>query len=67
MKPIEIQVKIKCAEREANYWRDILRDKACRNCLHWQHDGCRLADGEVPPPSVQKSGCPAWEYDEIPF
>lgn len=67
MKPAEIEFKIRLAEKEAKLWRDILADKSCHHCLHFSAGGCNLADGQVPPPEVQKSGCPAWEYDEIPF
>lgn len=67
MKVSEIEFKIQLAEKEAKYWRDILADKACVNCLHFATGGCDLAGGQVPPPEVQKAGCPAWEWDQIPF
>jgi hypothetical protein len=67
MKVSEIQVKIQCAEREAHYWREILRKKSCADCINWYDSGCKLANGERPPPEVEKVGCPAWAWDEIPF
>lgn len=67
MKPIEIEVKIACARREMEHWQGILRDKSCQGCIHFQHPGCRLAGGIMPPAEVQKVGCPSWEYDGIPF
>jgi len=67
MKPHEIQVKVNIAQREADYWRQILRDKACKNCVEWEGNTCRLAGHITPPPDVQKTGCPEWTYDQIPF
>lgn len=67
MKIAEFEVKIRLAEKEAKYWRDILAKKSCDDCAHWQYQGCQLASGQTPPPEVQKAGCPAWEWDEIPF
>lgn len=67
MKPTEIEFKIKLAEREAQHWRNILERKSCDDCIHWRFQGCQLANGQTPPPEVQKAGCPAWEWDEVPF
>ncbi len=68
MKPVEIEVKIKVAEREADYWRQVLKKKSCLDCLYYGHGlGCRLADGAEPPEEVKKAGCESWEWDEIPF
>lgn len=67
MKPIEIEVKIACAQREMDYWRNILRGKSCEDCTNFQQGGCQLANGLRPPPEVVKAGCPEWTWDEIPF
>lgn len=67
MKPIEIEVKIACARREMEHWQGILAKKSCHDCQHFQHPGCQLANGISPPAEVQKVGCPAYEWDEIPF
>lgn len=67
MSPAEIQVKISVAQREADFWKDILQKKSCGFCKHWQHPGCELADGAEPPAEVVKVGCDAWSWDEIPF
>lgn len=67
MSPLEINVKINIARREMEFWQGILRDKSCKDCINFPEGVCKLAGGQVPPPDVQKVGCPAWEYDEIPF
>lgn len=68
MKKAEIEVKINIARREMQFWQGILDErKGCADCKQWQHRGCGLADGAEPPAEVVKSGCPEWEWDEIPF
>lgn len=67
MTPAEIQVKINIAQKEADFWRDILANKSCGDCTQWQHPGCGLANGAEPPPEVVKTGCDAWSWDDIPF
>lgn len=67
MKKIEIEVKINVARREMEYWQRILRDKSCEDCQHFQQRGCTLANGLQPPLEVVKTGCPEWNWDEIPF
>ena len=68
MKPSEIQVKIMCARREMEYWQEILARRSCSDCENrMTHGGCKLANGIVPPQEVQKSGCPEWDWDNIPF
>lgn len=62
-----IQVRINIASRELEYWRNLLRDKSCNDCENFQDGGCKLANGQRPPPEVQKVGCDSWEWDEIPF
>lgn len=66
MKAVELEVKVRMAEREAEFWRTILTRKSCIDCLHYEH-GCNLADGAEPPPEVKRTGCDSWEWDEIPF
>lgn len=67
MKPAEIQVKVMCARREMEYWQNILAKKSCGDCAHFEARTCRLAGGIAPPPEVQKTGCPEWTWDNIPF
>lgn len=68
MSPGEIQVKIQLAQREAGYWQSVLDEKSCRSCKHFDNGySCGLTNGIAPPPEVQKTGCPQWAWDEIPF
>ncbi len=67
MKPVEIQVKIRIAQAEADWWRNILAKKSCNDCMEWDDNACKLAGGVRPPPEVIKVGCDFWSYDEIPF
>ena len=67
MTEAEIQVKINIAQREANYWREVLASRSCKNCSQCTHPGCGLADGAEPPPEVVQFGCDAWSWDGIPF
>lgn len=68
MTPAEIQVKINIAQREADFWREILRRKSCKDCVHFANaPQCAMANGAVPPSDVQRTGCPSWSWDEIPF
>lgn len=67
MRPAEIQVKINIAQREADYWRNVLKNKGCHDCINFQRNACELANGQTPPLDVQKVGCPEWTWDEIPF
>lgn len=67
MTPAQITVKINIAQREADYWREILAKRSCLDCQHWKQPGCGLANDELPPSDVQKTGCPEWKWDEIPF
>lgn len=67
MRPAEIQVKINIAQREADWWRNLLKNKGCADCIHYQGNACDLTDGLTPPPDVLKTGCPEWNWDEIPF
>lgn len=63
-----IRDRIRMHEREAVLWREILNKRSCKSCEHWLIvGGCALAEGSEPPAEVQKTGCPAWEYDEVPF
>lgn len=50
----------------ANYL-GVLERKGCMTCEHFKSNGCALAGFASPPPEVQKSGCPEWDYDHIPF
>jgi hypothetical protein len=34
--------------------------------LHWAN-GCKLANGQMPPEQLQKAGCPAWDWDGVVF
>jgi len=67
MSPAEIEVKIACARREMEHWGQVLQKKSCESCEHFWDSGCKLANGVKPPPEVQKTGCPEWRYDCIPF
>lgn len=67
MTPSEIQVKINIAQKEADFWRSKLANKACETCLHWMHRGCGQAEGAEPPPEVVRAGCDDWSWDQIPF
>lgn len=67
MKPVEIEVKIGIARREMEYWQGVLKSKSCEDCQNFQQGACELAGGQTPPPDVLKTGCPEWNWDEIPF
>lgn len=67
MTPAEITVKINVARREMEYWQNLLRDKSCKDCKHFQRHVCDLAGGQIPPDNVQKVGCDSWAWDCIPF
>lgn len=68
MTPGEIEVKINFLSREIQYWRGILANKSCRSCEHFDNGySCGLTNGVAPPPEVQKTGCPQWAWDQIPF
>lgn len=67
MKPSEIKVKISMARREMQWWEGVLAKKSCIDCIHFHGGGCRLANGQTPPPDIQKTGCPEWTWDEVPF
>lgn len=67
MKIAEIEVKIACARREMEHWQNILNTRKCQDCEHWSGSGCDKAGGAVPPPDVQKTGCPEWQWNLIPF
>ena len=40
--------------------------KSCQSCLHWAN-GCKLANGQMPPEQVQKAGCASWDWDGVVF
>lgn len=67
MTPAEIEVKAACAKREMEHWQAILAGKSCGTCAHLCAGGCSLADGQMPPADIQKTGCQAWAWDCIPF
>jgi hypothetical protein len=67
MTPAEIEVKVSIARREMQFWQEVLTRKGCKDCKHWQHPGCGLAEGIHPPPDVVKEGCPEWLWDGVPF
>ena len=67
MTPVEIQTRIRVLEGELKIWREVLADKRCQTCVHFGAGCCALANGQVPPPDVQKTGCQAWAWDCIPF
>lgn len=71
MKPVEIEVKVNIIKKELAYWESVLKDRRCVTCLNYsrpmgKQSVCKLA-GITPPPEVLKTGCPEWDYDEIPF
>lgn len=67
MKPSEIKVKISIAQREVNFWQEILDKKSCKDCEQFSTGACKLAGGVVPPAEIQQVGCPEWSWDSIPF
>lgn len=67
MKQVEIEVKVGILRKELAYWEGILANKGCKDCMEFQQGRCRLAGGAVPPPEVQQTGCPEWQWDDIPF
>lgn len=68
MKIDEIKQRIVYHKREIATWEEIVSKKSCNDCVNQNgNNGCKLADGMVPPPEVQNVGCDAWEWDEIPF
>lgn len=68
MKQAEIAVKINVLRRELQWNEDLLKNKSCGDCLHFENGRCMISDGhQVPPPDVQATGCQAWEWDCIPF
>ena len=66
MKPFEIQVKINIAQKEADFWRNILADKRCGNCENFNGSAC-LKYEATPPDGYKQPGCDEWSFDEIPF
>lgn len=62
-----IAARIAYHQIEIDHWREILRNKACKNCEAWVSGGCAKAEGSTPPIEVQRKGCPAWALDYIPF
>lgn len=66
MTPAEIQVKIAIAQKEADYWRGVLADKRCGNCMYLQGGVC-LKYQAAPPEGAKQPGCEVWEWDDIPF
>ena len=62
-----IEVRINIARREVEYWQNLLRDKSCNDCIHFQERGCKLANGMTPPAEVIAKGCDSWDWDTIPF
>lgn len=66
MTPAEIQVKINIAQREADYWRGILADKRCGNCLNMEGGMCKKYNA-TPPEGMKQPGCEVWCWDSIPF
>lgn len=66
MKPVEIQVKINIAQREADFWRGILADKRCGNCEELEGGMCRKFNAS-PPEGIKQPACDDWSFDEIPF
>lgn len=67
MKVFEIEVKVAMARREMQYWQEIIAKKSCNDCQNYQRGGCTQAGGANPPAQVIKTGCPEWNWDEIPF
>lgn len=61
-----IKGRIHCLQVELKNWQDILEKRSCNDCEHFAN-GCKLADGHMPPDHVVKQGCPQWEFDGIPF
>lgn len=66
MRPAEIQVKINMAQREADFWRGILADKRCGNCMEYQQHVCGKYQA-TPPGGEKEPGCEEWSWDSIPF
>lgn len=66
MRPVEIQVKINIAQREADFWRGILADKRCGNCMEWDQGQCAKYQA-TPPAGEKEPGCEEWSWDSIPF
>jgi predicted metal-binding protein len=62
-----IEVRINIARRELEYWQNLLRNKSCDDCKEFQQGVCNKAGGVRPPPDIIKTGCPEWDWDEIPF
>ena len=67
MKHSEIQVKIEIDKREMQFWLEILEKKSCSDCQNFPNGVCKLAGDVLPPPEIQKTGCPEWAWDSIPF
>lgn len=66
MTPVEIEVKIALAQKEANYWRGILADKRCGNCVEYHQNICRKYNA-APPGGDKEPGCAEWRWDGVPF
>ena len=67
MTPAEIEVKITLLTKELAFWQHVSKDRRCNKCANWDGSGCKLAGGLVPPDEVQRNGCPAWVWDDVPF
>jgi hypothetical protein len=40
--------------------------RSCATCTNWDN-GCKLANGDMPPQNVINNGCDSYKFDEIPF
>jgi hypothetical protein len=66
MRPAEIQVKINVLQREMDFWRGVLADKRCGNCMEWDGQQCDKYKA-TPPQGLKEPGCEEWSWDSIPF
>lgn len=63
----KIRERIAFHEIECRTLREILAQKSCKTCEHFDGLACKLAGGAIPPFDVQRIGCPSWTYEHIPF
>lgn len=63
----EIEKLTKALEKVRGFINKIEpSDKSCHNCMYFSQ-GCKLANGTMPPKEVQAKGCPKWQFDFVPF
>lgn len=63
---LALEAKVTQIQGDIAYFNQAI--VGCKSCQHYASGrGCALAGGIDPPPEVKAAGCPAWQWDGIPF